>query len=283
MRIGYYLAMPPLFLLLLSLLPLAFAPVLSAWARRSISAFVSLDAFVAVTIAGVAVHHILPEAIHEAGISALGVAVVGFLLPIALHMGMHRLEARALPALVAAVLAGLALHAVGDGVALMAQDGGEHGHDHGASGMLLPAAIVLHRLPESLAIWWFARPVLGRTTAIVMLLAIGLATTVGFFAAGHWLDILTGPRIAMLHAFVVGMLFHVLLGHHRPKLDGDTLPIGPLVIGGGLGIAFLIVAALVIPSTLHEGPTRVAGAVLTIMVVAFALISRTGRGTPHAH
>ncbi len=283
LRISYYLGMPPLLLLLLSLVPLAFAPLLASWAGRSVAAFVALDAFVAVTIAGVAVSHILPEAIHEAGWWALAIALIGFLLPIGLHLGLHKLEAKAMPALVAAVLAGLALHAVADGVALVSQAGNAHGHDHATAGTLLPTAVVLHRLPEALAIWWFARPVLGRTTAVAMLLAIGSATLAGFFAASHGSEFLAGPQIALVHAFVVGMLFHVLLGHHRPKHDGDGLPTMPLIVGGGAGVAFLVAALVLMPSTLPAGPMRTFGPLATMAVVIFALVSRTGRGAPHTH
>lgn len=270
-------------LLLLSLLPLVFAPVLAAWARRSAATFVALDAFVAVTIAGVAVSHILPEAFHHAGPWALVVALVGFLVPIGLHVGMHRLEAKAMPLLVAAVLAGLAVHAIGDGVALVHGDHDDHGHAHAAQDALLPVAVLLHRVPVALAIWWFARPVLGLATAVGFLVAIGAATLAGYLAADQWLAVLAAPQVALVHAFVIGMLFHVLLGHHRPKDDGHGLPTAPLVAGGGLGIAFLVTALVLIPSAWPVGLMRVLGPIVTLAVVAFALASRMGRGVPHGH
>ena len=99
-------------------------------------------------------------------------------------------------------------------------------HEHG-SGWLLAVAVILHRLPMGLAVWWFAVPILGRRFAIVLLTAIAAATVVGFSVAGRVLVDFSMPAIAIFEATIAGMLLHVVMGHdhgHAEQPDHHVVP-----------------------------------------------------------
>jgi len=203
-----------------SLLPLVIGPVAARLARRSAATSSALDAFVAVAVGGITVLHILPHAFLDAGSAALAAAVAGFLVPVGLERVQERWRRGTRSGLVLLAFLGLGLHATVDGVALFVP-GGEHlaeaagnGHSH-AGASLLALAVILHRFPMALAIWWFAVPNLGRKVAVGLLAAIGVATVVGFTVADRlWLG-LSSPGIALLQAAVAGMLLHVVVGHHH--------------------------------------------------------------------
>ena len=71
-------------------------------------------------------------------------------------------------------LLGLAFHAVFNNAALNLSAVTDHGS------RMLPLAIVLHRFPVGLTVWWLLRPS-GVRVASGVLLLISVATCVGYF------------------------------------------------------------------------------------------------------
>lgn len=213
-------------LLLGGILPLAVGPLLASWAERSKATKSALDAFIAVSLAGIVLLHLWPHSFLVAGGWALAGGLVGLLLPFVLHGSLHSQEDRIYPAMVAIAFFGLALHAVLDGVALLsplmseqAHAHPDHHHDaahHGqGSAYLLAIAVILHRLPMGIAVWWLTVPVLGRRVAIGVLTTIAGATVLGFAVAGRILVDLSIPAIAIFEATIAGMLLHVVMGHEH--------------------------------------------------------------------
>jgi hypothetical protein len=72
-----------------SLLPLAIAPWAARLADRSAAATSGLDSFVAVTVSGVALFHVLPHTFLEAGLWTLPAMAFGFVLPLGLGHNDH--------------------------------------------------------------------------------------------------------------------------------------------------------------------------------------------------
>jgi len=246
--------MEPILFLLLSLLPLALAPPLADVTRRSPPAHAAMDAFVATTVGGLALLHILPHAYRLAGGMALLAALAGFLVPLALHHGIHRWEERALPGLAAIVLLGLALHAVVDGIALVGAGAGHHRPPAGDHLHLPPAgapplalAVVLHRLPVALVIWWFAAPLWGRWRAGALLAAIGGATIAGFAVGERLWTTLSSPQLGVGQAAIAGMLFHVLLRHPGAETPTASSPAARVASGAGAVAGVAVVLALAVP------------------------------------
>ncbi len=278
------------FLLAVSLLEVVLAPPIAGIARRSALLFAATDSFVATTVGALTLVHILPHTVRVAGVSALGVAALGALLPLLLHVAFHRLERRALPILAWLVLGALAFHAVLDGAALAAPDAAHEvhaDHDHESMSTLIGAAVVLHRFPMVLGIWWFALPLLGRRAAIALLTALGLGTLAGFFAAeASWAALGSRP-IALVQALVAGMLFHVLIGHEGPDDARNTHGQRRWAIVIGSLVALAVTVTMAILGTLELPAARPLSALITggvsTLVAVYVIQARWRQRHEHDH
>lgn len=287
--------MTPILLLAISLIQVVLAPLIAGFARRSGVLFAGTDSFVATTIGALTLVHILPHAYSVVGPVAWVAALLGGLVPIGMHMAFHRLEHRAMPFLLWLVLGALALHAMLDGAALAASSEAAshgameaaHGHEHATNGSLLGAAVVLHRFPMVLGIWWFALPRLGRWAASGLLAAIGIGTVVGYSAVGLSWAALDSRPLALIQAVVGGMLFHVLIGHEGPEHDRTALGKRrrAIVAGTLLGIALMVVMAAL--GTLELPAASPLSTVITIgaslAVAAYVLQARWRQRHEHRH
>jgi len=92
------------------------------------------------------------------------------------------------------------VHAIVDGVALLP-----------ASGTGLAHAVILHRIPVGMALWWAVKPSFGTAIAATMFVLIILATAAGYFVGESAVQMAETKSIAMLQAFVAGSLIHVVL------------------------------------------------------------------------
>ena len=91
-----------------------------------------------------------------------------------------------------------------------------HHHHHAqGSAALLALAVILHRLPMGIAVWWLVVPILGRRVAIALLCTLAAATVIGFGIASQVLVSLSIPGIAIFEATIAGMLLHVVMGHEH--------------------------------------------------------------------
>ncbi len=206
------------YLLVLSLLVLAVGPALHQLARVTGSMLTALDGFVFVTIGGLVFIHIIPETYHLAGWPALAALALGLLGP---GLVEHRLrglarQAHAIALLLA--LAGIGLHAFTDGLAL-----GQGGHEHGGEHML-PMAVVLHRLPVGLMVWFLIRPVYGLPLALATLMLIGVATVLGFSLGETAVGGMANDGRGLFQALVAGTLLHVVVHRSYPIAESSSSP-----------------------------------------------------------
>lgn len=256
-------------LLLLALLPLPLGPFIARWADGSEAARSGMDSFVAVTLGGIVLLYIWPEAYGVAGLAALVLGLLGFALPFLLHGELHAHEKRAFPSLVWLSFLGLSLHALLDGVALFGpQTGPRPGQ---ASATLLALAVVLHRFPTALAIWWLVVPRLGRRSAVILLATVGAATVVGFAVAADLLGLLSAPSLGFFQAAVAGMLMHVVFGHeHRHATDGKPPADWRTSAAGALaGVALLTAVGRIHPmDELLPGALAGGGEALALVRIA---------------
>ncbi len=202
-------------LLLASIAALVIGPLAYRFAHRSGTTLTILDGFVFVAISGLVILSVLPEAIVHGGWVAIVFIVAGFVGPTVAEHLFHRAAKGTHVAALILGLVGLCLHALVDGAALgdglALQAGGQ-----------LPTAVVLHRLPVGLAIWWLLRPHFGAAVAGLALAAVAGATAAGY-AVGPALGTgagLTVGSVAWFQAFVGGSLLHVVF--FRPHLDAHT-------------------------------------------------------------
>lgn len=227
-----------------ALLALLFGPLAygALTRRRHLSAM--LDGFVFVSIGGIVLLELLPVTMAPNGGWVLLALLAGLFGPSLAERLLQRAARQTHLLTLLLGSAGLVLHALVDGTALQQRDD--------ASGALA-LAIILHRLPVGLAVWWLLRPSFGIRVAIGMIVAMGVATVIGSLLGGdagaldhhaaehaaHGLD-----AFALLQAFVAGSILHVVF--NKPHLGDDfavdrhrQIPASMEGLGNLLGLVLL--------------------------------------------
>ena len=192
--------------LALSIAALLLGPLIYAAGRKNRIARRICDALIVVTIAVIILVHIIPDAFFKAGMSAIAILVLGIAFPVLLERIFRRAADAAHLAIVIIAIVGLLLHAVIDGLALLPENGSA-----------LAYAIVLHRLPVGMAIWWAVKPNLGTLPAVAIFSLIIAATVAGYFVGDHIVPLVETKTMALFQAFVAGSLIHVVafgVKHH---------------------------------------------------------------------
>lgn len=244
-------------LLFLSLVALAAGPLFVGRLSTRPGLAAAVDGFVVTAIPLLVLLPLVPHAIEEREALLLVVVALGFAAPFALarlsqaaDRGVHGWG------LLLGTL-GLALHALVDGSAL--------GVANQLGGWGLAPAVILHRLPVGLAIWWLAERNFGRKAAVGALAMLMGATVAGFFAGS------SAARLAgwheWLHLFqaaVAGSLVHVAF-HRHPSGNERAEPKFEAV--GAVAATVLILFALV-PA--NGGETAAAQGFLTRLLALAA-------------
>ena len=215
--------------LLLSIATLLAGPILFWLSAGSRLALSGLDGLVRIAVGGLLILHILPHAWFEAGWIVFPALLSGLFLPELLdrrllgHQGrVHRTET-------ILALAGLALHAFIDGAAL-------------ASNTILASAVILHRLPVGLAVWWLVKPAFGTYAAVGAIVGMCIFTVLGSSAGEALLPLLPATSIQIFEALMAGALLHVVIGHPKQLEKGLISKREKHVsaLGGLLGVAILV-------------------------------------------
>jgi uncharacterized protein len=222
-------------LLILSLLPFVAGPLLVRGLQKSPASARALDSFVLVALGGLIFIHILPHAVEEGGGWALGAAAAGLLIPfLGEHFVYHKHRFTITPVLVLGLL-GLGLHGVLDGVAIASS------HTHAEGGDLLAMAVLMHRLPAGLAVWWLVRPRMGARAALIIVSIIITATIGGFYLGiQENSELFHGSSWFIIQALLSGSLIHVLLHQSTAPAAAKGMGWHPgSLIGGLVAVALL--------------------------------------------
>ncbi len=166
-----------------------------------------LDIIIALSIGFIILVHIVPEALRQGGNLAIVILLLGIAFPMLLERLFKKATDTAHTVIVAIAGLGLLLHAWIDGVALLPE-----------SGTGLAHAIILHRLPVGMAIWWAIRPNFGVLVSATVFAFLIAATALGFLVGDVLLEIADMRALALLQAFVSGSLIHVVIfgvKHHH--------------------------------------------------------------------
>jgi hypothetical protein len=185
--------------LILSIAALLLGPAIYAYGRRNPTARQILDGFIFITIAGLICVNIVPESLAVGGAMAGLFLILGIAFPVLIERGFHGAlhEAHVLVLIIAAL--GLIIHAIVDGIALLPAEGGDLAH-----------AVILHRLPVGMAIWWSLRPNLGLPVAIGAFATIIIASTLAYTFGAPIVELGEARGIAYVQAFVSGSLIHIV-------------------------------------------------------------------------
>lgn len=231
-------------LLLLSIATLLLGPWLyRLWSRgHALSSVV--DGFVFVAISGMVLFLVLPGSVANGGWYALAWVVAGALGPTLSERVFRRSEHRFHNVALVLGLMGIAFHGALDGAVLA--DGGR------AAGTVLPLAVVLHRFPVGLAIWWLVRPNFGLRAAAAVIVLVVVSTIVGFSVGGGLLEHASLRAVAWFEAFVAGALLHVVVHRHQHEATRGARERRLEGVGALAGLALLVL--LLVTETTVGGP-----------------------------
>ena len=197
----------------LSTIALLAGPFIYALGRRNTTVEHLLDAVVILTVAWIITFHIVPEVVAIGGILALAMIAAGMAFPFVLRRIFHLASNTTHFALLVLAAVALALQAIIDGIALLP-----------ATGNSLSLAVILHRLPIGMAIWWTFRPALGHKAAVVAFAIIIVATGSAYFLGGPVIDVFENRTLVLFQAFVSGSLIDLVIVGIRKKMSQRTGP-----------------------------------------------------------
>ncbi len=238
-------------LLILSFCSLFAGPILLQLATKKNFSLKFLDAFVLFSVVGLISFHVLPESYEEVGLLALLFALVGFLGPILYEKAQKEKDCRVHKSLVSVAFLGLIAHSALDGFALF--NSGSLKHATGK--IMLGLAVVLHRIPEGVAIWRFTMKQGNKNFAIATVLTVTGATLAGFFFGSQFISHASEDVLMLFQALMAGALLHIIFhheGHEAHKHKSCFLhPQKSSVFGAILGI--LVVAGItLLEPVFHE-------------------------------
>lgn len=181
-------------------------PVLYAFLHGHDRAVRIVDGFVYVAVPALVAWQVLPFAWEERSVVAVGVVAAGFLVPAAMERLSHALEHHTDNLALVVGMSGLALHALLEGAALVP-----------GAVIALPfaLAVILHRIPVSLVIWWLIRPRHGMLAASAGVGSIIIATLAGYAVGAEVAADAPGAGVELYQAFVSGSLVHVVFHQGR--------------------------------------------------------------------
>lgn len=205
----------------------------SNWSVRALD---TMLAFAAGFMVSVALGELLPEALARGGTYAGLIVLAGYL---AVHLTQHTLtahfhfgeETHAVTSVVSVgALAGLLLHTIVDGVAIASGF-----HVGQGLGTLVFAAVVLHKLPEGLAISsLFLAAGAGRARALGAAAALGVATIAGTLLTNVW------PGLASIGLpLAAGVTLYVAASNLVPEVQSKRTARGALAFFLGAGSFFV--------------------------------------------
>ncbi|MDA0311899.1 MAG: hypothetical protein O2992_07250 [Gemmatimonadetes bacterium] len=198
-----------MFFLAAALTAPVFGPILYAWLHGRPSAVRLVDGFVYIAVPSLVAWQILPHAWNDRTLVPLAALGLGILVPTLFERASHALETHTDNLAIVVGISGLVVHALLEGAALAPAAG--------SIAVPFALAVVLHRVPVGLVIWWLLRPRHGRGIATSGVAAVVLATLAGY-AVGANLPL--GDHtfgVEVYQAFVSGSLMHVVF--HQGRRD----------------------------------------------------------------
>lgn len=169
-----------------------------------------VDGFVYLAVPALVAWQVIPHAWAQGSVTPLLAVAAGFVVPAVVERASHALADQTDNVALLVGLSGLALHALLEGAAL---GGGASVEDAFA------LAVIVHRIPVGLVIWWLIRPRFGPAAAALGVASVVVATLAGFGLGTELLGEAHGAAAELYQGFVGGSLVHVVF--HQGRHDHD--------------------------------------------------------------
>lgn len=174
-----------------------------------------VDGFVYLAVPVLVAWQVLPHAWAESSLIPLVVVTAGFILPALVERASHALAEQTDNLALVVGISGLALHAALEGAAL----GPGSGSAAASGGDAFALAVILHRIPVGLVIWWLIRPRFGQGAAALGVASLMVATLAGWVLGHEILEGMHSGGTELFQIFVSGSLVHVV--YHQGRHDHD--------------------------------------------------------------
>ena len=161
-----------------------------------------VDGFMLFAIPPLVGWQVLRHGWAEFGLVAVLAIGAGIATPLLIERASTAIAPHADNISIVAGISGLTLHAVLEGAVLVPDGAGLH------------AAVILHRIPIGLMIWWMVLPRHGRTVAGIGIAALIGATLLGYTIGAHLMEPFE-RSVALYQAYVGGSLMHVVFHQSR--------------------------------------------------------------------
>lgn len=200
-------------LLALSLVSILIGPIILYWfpQNRRLDSF--LFSFVLIAVGGMLLLDILPMLWQHINFWLIPLLLVGFFGPGLVEVSFRHAADKAHKIALLLGIIGLMIHSALDGMAVIQNE----------NSMMMPYAVILHRLIVGLSIWWLVQPVWGNTKSYLVFLLIITATLMGYFVGKGYIfdsvNLTNNHSIDYFQALISGTLLHVII--HRPHIDED--------------------------------------------------------------
>lgn len=202
-------------ILILSLLILVAAPLLYRVVHRYSHSIRFIDRSVFFIVFGLVVYEIVEHSLEVIGYWTVPVLALGWIIPFVLESNWKNMTEKIHLVPLALAILGLFIHGMMDGFVMVLP---EFDHSHGVAA--LPYAVIIHRLPLSVFIWWLLYPSKGWPLPTFILFVYGFSTVVGYFVGTEVLEQLHSEwTFAVFQAIVAGSLLH-LAGHDHASGQG---------------------------------------------------------------
>jgi zinc transporter ZupT len=169
----------------------------------------AVDVTVYVAVPLLLAWQVLPEAWERRSIWMIVAVAAGLALPTAMERVSHALNRLTDTLALTIGLSGLALHALLEGAALAPAQA----HDQIAFAL----AVLLHRIPVGLIVWWLLKPRYGSGAAALGIASLIVGTALGYTLGVEVLGNAHGGAAELYQAFVSGSLVHVVF--HQGRRD----------------------------------------------------------------
>ncbi len=170
-----------------------------------------VSGFILVVITATLLFEVLPETFQVIGYLSFILAFLGFAGPTFIEKLFAKSANQTHLLTIVLGIFGLVLHASIDGAALFDTNTSVHYEN-------LSIAIILHRLPVGLTIWWLLKPLIGERYALLTIITMAVATAGGYGLSMQLNEYHQSVAFVALQAFISGSLLHVIL--HKPHADG---------------------------------------------------------------
>jgi thiol:disulfide interchange protein len=161
---------------------------------------------------------ILPSTFEQLGLWAILLTVLGFSGPSIIEKIFTHIATTTHMTSIFLGIVGLMLHASIDGAAFYQQSIHSPSTHHSLFGDQFSMAMILHRIPVGLTVWWLLVPFIGEKKVLLTLLAMAAATVAGYMLNMSLIPLQNTHFMMALQAFISGSLLHVVL--FKPHDDG---------------------------------------------------------------